>query len=28
VADSAIVTGACMLLLDSILPKKNQTEAS
>jgi signal peptidase II len=26
VADSAIVTGACLLLLDSLLPKKSTTE--
>jgi signal peptidase II len=25
-ADSAIVTGACLLLLDSLLPKRNPTE--
>jgi signal peptidase II len=27
VADSAIVTGACLLLLDSLLPKKHQVSA-
>jgi signal peptidase II len=27
VADSAIVTGACMLLLDALLPKKTAAEA-
>jgi signal peptidase II len=26
VADSAVVTGACMLLLDSLLPKKNPAQ--
>jgi signal peptidase II len=26
VADSAVVTGACLLLLDSLLPKKHQTQ--
>jgi signal peptidase II len=26
VADSAIVTGACLLLLDSLLPKRQQVE--
>jgi signal peptidase II len=26
IADSAIVTGACLLLLDSLLPKKKQGE--
>ena len=28
VADSAIVTGACLLLLDSLLPKKSETTES
>ncbi len=27
VADSAIVTGACLLLLDALLPKKQTSEA-
>jgi len=26
IADSAVVTGACLLLLDSLLPKKHQTQ--
>ena len=28
VADSAIVTGACLLLLDSLLPRKSETQDS
>jgi signal peptidase II len=28
VADSAIVTGACLLLLDSLLPRRSETQDS